>query len=103
MQYLFNSKGQYIANLTNNQLYSPSGKNIGHLLKKENIFIDMRGHYLGEIMHNDRLLYNLSSPHKNVNYGSYGSYGSIGSYGTPGNRGSIGMFAGYQDISTPWL
>ena len=43
MDFLFNSKGKHIANLINGQLHALSGKNIGHLMDNENIFIDMRG------------------------------------------------------------
>jgi hypothetical protein len=81
MEYLFNSRGQHIANLVNNQLHAPTGKNIGHFLEKQNIFIDMQGHYLGEIIYDDRLVYNRSSPHKNTNFGVYGNYGNVGNYG----------------------
>jgi hypothetical protein len=100
MKFLFNSKGEHIANFTNKQLYSPSGRNIGHFLEVEGIFIDMNGHYLGEIIYDNRLLYNKNNNHKNNNYGSYGNYGNIGSYGNPGNYGSIGLISGYCDIES---
>lgn len=99
MKYLFNQKGQHIANLVNGQLHSPRGKNIGHYLEQYNIFIDMHGRYLGEIIHDNRLLYNRSSPYKSVNYGNYGNYGNVGNYGNPGNHGNIGTVAGFEDIS----
>ncbi|MFA2650784.1 hypothetical protein AB1I82_27345 [Bacillus paranthracis] len=98
MEFLFNSKGQHIANLVNKQLHSPSGQNIGHYLENEKIFIDMRGRYLGEIMYKNRLLYNNYSPYKTINFGSYGNYGNVGNYGNPGNYGSIGIISGYKDI-----
>ena len=103
MEFLFNSNGQHIANFVNGQLYAPSGQNIGHYLENQNIFIDMSGRYLGEIIQNNRLMYNRSSSHKNVNYGSYGNYGNVGNYGNPGNYGSIGSIGGYVNIETPWL
>ncbi|QDX94363.1 hypothetical protein EEL30_19990 [Brevibacillus laterosporus] len=98
MQFLFNSKGQHIANFVRGQLHSPSGKNIGHYLQRYEIFIDMRGRYLGEIIHKNRLMYKTTSPHRSVNYGSYGNYGNVGNYGNPGNYGSIGSVGGYKDI-----
>lgn len=101
MTFLFNSRGQHIANLVNGQLHSPRGKNIGHHLPEHGVFIDMRGRYLGEIVFDNRLMYNRSSPHRRVNYGvygNYGNYGNVGNFGNPGNHGSIGMFAGYEDI-----
>lgn len=103
MEYLFNSRGQHIANFVNGQLHAPIGQNIGHYMDSANIFIDMSGRYLGEIVQGNRLMYNRSSPHKNTNYGNYGNYGNVGNYGNPGNHGSIGMIGGYQDIEAPWL
>lgn len=103
MEYLFNSKGKHIANFVNGQLHSPRGQNIGHYLQSEKIFIDMSGKYLGEIIQENRLMYNRSSPYKNVNFGNYGNYGNVGNYGNPGNYGNIGIIGGYKDIETPWL
>lgn len=99
MEYLFDSRGQHIANLLNGQLHAPTGQNIGHHLEKQNIFIDMRGRYLGEIVNKNRLLYRTNSPYQSVNFGSYGNYGNVGNYGNPGNHGSIGMIAGFSDIA----
>jgi hypothetical protein len=98
VQFLFNSKGQHIANFVNGQLHSPGGQNIGHYREHENIFIDMRGRYLGEIIYNNRLMNNNNSPYKNINFGIYGNYGNVGNYGNPGNYGSIGSISGYKDI-----
>lgn len=98
MQYLFNSKGTHIANFVNDQLYAPFGENIGHYMKNNGIFIDMRGKYLGEIVLNDRLMYNTHSPYHSISYGVYGNYGNIGNYGNPGNRGEIGAIGGYRDV-----
>src|SRR6476660_7756319 len=103
MTFLFNSKGKHIANFGNKQLYAPTGKNIGHYLERQQIFIDMHGKYLGEIVHNNRLMFNRSSGYGSVNFGSFGNYGSIGNYGNPGNHGSIGIIAGYQDVEAHWM
>jgi len=103
MEYLFDSSGQHIANLVNNQLHAPTGKNIGHFMENYGIFIDMNGRYLGEIVQNNRLMYNHFSPHLNSNYGSYGDYGDVGDYGNPGNPGSIGSIEGYKNIDAIWL
>ena len=99
MQYLFNSRGQHIANFVNGQLHAPTGHNIGHYLKDQGIFIDMRGRYLGEIVSENRLLSRRNSPHRAANYGNYGNYGNVGNYGNPGNYGSIGIVSGFEDIS----
>ena len=69
MEYLFDSKGNHIANLVNGHLHDPSGQNIGHFLSNEKILIDMRGKYLGEIVQGNRLLFNKTSPYLNVNFG----------------------------------
>lgn len=98
MKFLFNSKGKHIANLVNDQLHAPTGLNIGHFLKNYNIFIDMAGRYLGEIVFENRLMYNTSSPYRSTNFGCYGNYGNVGNYGNPGNHGCIGTIAGYRDI-----
>ena len=98
MKYLFNSRGNHIANEVNGQLHAPSGKNIGHYLANEGIFIDMRGRYLAEIVLENRLMQSRSSPHKSVNFGSYGNYGNVGNYGNPGNHGSVGSIGGYDDV-----
>lgn len=98
MDYLFDSKGRHVANLFNGHLYALSGQNIGHFLSNERILIDMHGKYLGEIVQNNRLLYNKTSPYQNVNFGSYGNYGNIGNYGNPGNCASIGIPGGYRDV-----
>jgi hypothetical protein len=103
MEYLFNSRGQHIANFVNGQLHAPTGENIGHYLESQRIFIDMAGRYLGEIVNENRLMYNRSSSYSSVNYGNYGNYGNVGNYGNPGNYGSIGTIGGYEDIATPWL
>lgn len=98
MEYLFNSNGKHIANFVNGQLHSTRGENIGHYLEQYEIFIDMNGRYLGEIVYKDRLMYNQSSQHEYLNYGNYGDYGNVGDYGDPGNYGSIGIVPGYIDI-----
>ncbi|WP_313217194.1 hypothetical protein [Stenotrophomonas sp.] len=98
MNFLFNSDGQHIANLVNGRLHSPDGPNIGHFLQQHGIFIDMHGRYLGEVIYNNRLMYNRASPHRSVSYGNYGNYGSVGNYGNPGSVGSIGSVGGYEDV-----
>lgn len=103
MKFLHDTRGRHIANFVNGQLHAPSGQNVGHFMEQHGIFIDMRGRYLGEIVSGNRLLYNRSSGHRSVNYGSYGNYGNVGNYGNPGNPGSIGTPGGFQDIETPWL
>lgn len=98
MKPLFNQRGVHIANFVNNQLHHPHGKNIGQYLPDHNIFIDLSGRYLGEIIQGNRLLSCRNSPYSNTNFGRHGNYGSGGNYGNPGNHGPIGMVGGYDDI-----
>ncbi len=86
MKNLHDMNGKHIANFVNGQLHNVGGNNIGHFLEREQIFIDMHGRYLGEIVNKSRLLYYTLSPYKNTCFGIYGSYGNIGNYG---NYGSI--------------
>ncbi len=103
MTYLFDSRGQHIANLIGDQLHAPGGRNIGHLMKSPRIFIDMRGRSLGEIVAGNRLMYNRSSGYQSTNFGNYGDYGNAGNYGNPGNAGGIGGVGGYDDVDANWL
>ena len=103
MKFLCDSRGQHIANEVNGQLHAPTGQNIGHFIQQHGIFIDMNGRYLGEIVCDNRLMYNMSSPYRSMSFGSYGNYGNVGNYGNPVNYGSIGSIGGFKDIETPWL
>lgn len=98
MEFLFDSKGHNIANFVDGQLHALNGRNIGHFLKVEEIFIDMHGRYLGEIVQTNRLLYNIHSSYRAMNFGLYGNYGNVGNYGNPGNYGVIGLPGGYKDV-----
>lgn len=99
MKYLFSSKGKHIANFVNGQLHATTGPNVGHYLENQDIFIDMSDRYIGEIVHDNRLMSNRSSPYRSTNFGNYGNYGNVGNYGNPGNYGSIGTVSGYEDVS----
>lgn len=103
VKYLFNSRGKHIANLVNGQLHLPAGKNIGHYLENEKIFINMHGRYLGELIFDNRLVMNRNSPYKSINLGIYGNYGNVGNYGNPGKYDSIGIPGGYKDIPSEVL
>lgn len=103
MKYLFDSAGRHIANLVNGQLHAPNGENIGHFLPDHDIFIDMSGRYLGEIVHDDRLMYSRMSAYRLTSFGAYGNYGNAGNYGNPGNHGNIGIVSGYSDLVANWM
>jgi hypothetical protein len=97
MTYLFDSRGRHIANLVGKQLHAPTGENIGHYLENQQIFIDMQGQYLGEIIFDNRRMHNRSSPHLGTNYSNYGNYGNAGNYG------GIGIISGFDDEAADWL
>ncbi|MFQ3726221.1 hypothetical protein ABLV92_02385 [Staphylococcus equorum] len=56
MKYLFDSKGNHIANLINDHLFSVDGLNIGHRVIDLDVFIDMRGNYIGEVIYLDMMI-----------------------------------------------
>ena len=99
MNYLYNSKGEHVATLVNGQLHSPHGKNIGHYIKDHKIFIDMHGHYMGELIHQNRLVYNRHSAYKSDNYGNYGYFGDIDSCEDSVSDDAIKLKSGYKDIN----
>jgi len=98
MQYLFNSGGHHIANFVNDELYAPTGHNIGHYRLQEGIFIDLHGRYLGEIVRRDRLLYNLTSRYRSTTFSASATHSSAGAYSNPGNQSTIGNLTGFEDI-----
>ncbi len=98
MEYLFNSKGKHIANFVNGKLHAPTGENIGHYRRDEQIFIDMRGRYLGEIVRSNRLLFNRRNQHESITYSTSGTHSSAGVFSDLGTISSIGSLSGYEDI-----
>jgi hypothetical protein len=103
MKSLFNSRGRHIANESAGRLYAPSGRNIGRYIEKVEIFVDMNGRYLGEIVSGDRLLSNRSSTHRGTGFGNAGSTGSIGGSGSPGSHGQMSLPGGFEDVALELL
>jgi len=103
MQPLYDSRGAHIANAVNDRLHSPSGANIGHFLKHEGIFVDMRGRYLGEIVLGNRLMRSRRSKYEAVNFGSRGNYGNAGYVGTRSSVATVWQVTDYEDIATEAL
>jgi hypothetical protein len=95
MRFLFDSLGRHIANEVNGQLHAPHGQNVGHPLPGggADVFIDMTGHYLGEVVSKDRLMRRTYNPYSGVNFGSFGNCGSVGNFGTPGSPGKVSWLA----------
>jgi|SRR5690242_16013653 len=99
MRPLYDSRGTHIANAVNDQLHSPSGANIGHFLKHEAIFVDMRGRYLGEIVMGNRLMRSRKSKYVGVNFGSRGNCGNAAYVGTRSSVARVWQVADHEDIS----
>ena len=98
MRYLYNRRGDHIANDVDGELHSPTGTNLGHYLEEERIFIDADGDYVGEVLYENRLVFYRNSPFRNANFGNRGNHGHVGNYGSQGNRGAVSLPSGYEDI-----
>ena len=98
MMFIFDSIGRHIANEDNGRLYATTGQNIGHFLPNYNIFIDMDGHYLGELIYGNRLLYKFINDYADRCFGNHGDYGNIGNFGNSANVGSMGKIGGFRDV-----
>jgi hypothetical protein len=103
MRFLFDSRGQHVANEVSGRLHTPSGRHVGHFMEKLGIFVDLDGHYLGEIVRANRLMVNRRSPHKESDFCCYGDYGSAGNFGTPASPGRVGSVAGHADVAADRL
>ena len=103
MRYLFDSRGRHIANEVNGRLHSPTGRNVGHLMAKLGVFVDLQGRYLGEVVRSNRLMENHRSPHRETAFSCNGDYGDAGNYGCPGSPGSVGKVAGHCDVEADRL
>ena len=96
--FLFGISGKHVASWVDEQLYAPSGKNIGHYLSDLEIFIDMNGNYLGEIIFDDRLVHDMNSPYKSQNFGILGDFGNI-NLGNPGSYAPLSLASNYTEIN----
>jgi len=93
------ARGKHIANEAQDHLYSPRGQNVGHSLPDQGIFIDLRGRYLGEILHGNRHLSHRSLPWRSNHFGNFGNTGNIGNASNSGNVGRIGLPVGNEGIN----
>ena len=98
MQFLFDSRGRHIANEVSGRLHAPAGQHVGHFMATLGVFVDLQGHYLGEIVRANRLMVKSRSPHRTADFCVYGDYGTAGSFGTPTSPGKVGAIAGHADV-----
>lgn len=98
MKYLYDSKGNHIANFLNDTLHTLSGENIAQYLSNYEVFFDMKGYYLGEIIQNYYLMYNKNSPCKDMRFEVYKDNGNIGSYEKRIMRESVNFSKSYKDV-----
>lgn len=98
MKRFYNSRGTHIANESRGRLYATTGSNIGRYIETADIYVDLSGRYLGEVVANNRLMSNRSSGYRSTNFGNAGNSGNIGNAGNPGSAGSIGIISGFEDI-----
>jgi len=103
MRFLFDSRGRHVANEVNGRLHSPAGRNVGHFLATAGVFVDLEGHYLGEVVRSNRLMENHRSPHKKTAFSCQGDYGDAGNYGCAGAQKSVGQVPGHRDVKADRL
>ena len=103
MQFLFDSHGHHVANEVSGRLHTPAGKHLGHFVAQLGVFIDLDGHYLGEVVRGNRLMAKRRSPHQTADFCVYGDYGTSGSFGSPRSPGSVGTVAGHADVAADRL
>jgi len=98
MNLLYNSAGYPVACEADGSLFSPSGRNIGRLVKKAGVFADLNGHYLGEIICVNRLVYNRCSKYLHADLGQAQSQKQIRTVADPRKYSRIQLPAGYEDL-----
>src|SRR4051812_46730018 len=98
MKGLYDSRGENIAILVGKALYSPmSGLHVGHCLRGEDIFVDNRGKYLGELVGDDLLLSKDDSPHRATTFNKRWTTARIAVWRMT-SRAATGLPEGYSDI-----
>jgi hypothetical protein len=72
MRYLYDSFGVAIACIDNGRLYNSDGRHTGHYIAQHEILVDLSGGYLADIVADNRLLVDIRTPFKLMNFGAYG-------------------------------
>jgi hypothetical protein len=103
MEYFFNYSGKNIAIALDKQLYTPQGNHIGRYVPGQNIYVDLKGNYLGQVPFANRLLRSEIYSFDGINFGEIESFGNIGDIGVVGHGGSIEPIEGFSNISADRL
>ena len=98
MEFVFDYNGRHIACYLNERLYSFNGRQIGQYLPHQKIFIDMEGHYLGQIPFTNRLLHSNIYSYEDIVFEPVVDCGNIGNIGNIGLIGSIERMEEFSDI-----
>lgn len=97
IQYLFNSRGNWIAFREGRYVFDTNGNWIGWLPWNEPEVVDKQGNYLGTIFPDNRLYREVARPYRG--YPGYPGYpGSPGYPGYPGFAGHSPLPLGTEDI-----
>ena len=81
--FLYNSHGFHVANFLNQSLYTPAGECLGSYVPQLNIFVDLNGNYLGEVVEDHYLISKMDSPYLNMKIGVTDQKASINAYSAP--------------------
>ena len=91
-RWLYSSRGEPIAFVNGEDVFSSSGRYVGRLDGNE----VWHGRYIGEVVDDDRFLRRRGKG--GVDRGRGGIPGSPGVPGRPGNKGGHGLPGSYEDI-----
>lgn len=99
-RHLYNSSSDCIAYTNNQYLYNyKTRKAMGIFNYDKNIFIDTRGHYLGEITQENLLLRNTLSPYITISLGTQATIPTAPTPPTPPTRATVPTLpSNWQDI-----
>lgn len=98
-EYLFDSKGSWIAFKEGKYLFTPSAAWIGWFPWEDGVAVNRDGKYLGTVYLEDRLLVNkLQKKVKYPGYPGYPDYPGLPAH--PGQRGYCGYLPNTEDVKS---
>jgi hypothetical protein len=96
--FLFNSKGINVAVAYKGGLFTPEGKVVGRYLEDFDVFVDLRGWYLGQIVDGNRLTKDLTWRHQDLCFGNRGNEGDCVGWGRCHDVGRTFFERGFEDV-----